>query len=163
MLRTSCGRFRCGVPFSDGPSTSCASPWQGYDLPGQLPFIIFYRKSLLPGRRHFPWILSVLVPSDLRSTVVEALAAHRESRKRRVLPRKRCQGVRSTSRMSSVTFYNHPGSIRALAASWGGSNPEVAIWVISCTCPVRESKMTAYIILENTSESFPSNRHINTP
>ena len=37
MLRTSCGRLRCGVPFSDGSSTSCASPWQGYDLPGQLP------------------------------------------------------------------------------------------------------------------------------
>ena len=94
---------------------------------------------------NFPRNWSVLGSSDLRSTVVEALAASRESRKRRELSRKRCQRVRSTSRMSSVTFYNHPRSIREPAASCSDSYPEVAFWCHILYMFRVKSKMTAYI------------------
>ena len=58
------------------------------------------------------------------------------------------QEVHRTSRMSPVTFYNHPGSIRALTTSWGDTNFEISKNDISCT-PGQDlqlkSKMTAYI------------------
>ena len=62
--------------------------------------------------------------------------------------RERPQEVHSTSRRSPVKFYNHPGSIRVLAASCGDSYPEVIFWFISSTNLLRgcsKSKVTAYI------------------
>ena len=77
--------------------------------------------------------------------------------------RERPQEVHSTSRRSPVKFYNHPGSIRVLAASCGDSYPEVIFWVISCTNLLRgcsKSKMTAYMNFKGIILSRPNNEDI---